>query len=109
MFSSFLVFTAYRNSTSSSSIPGTGSSATSATVNHTPAYPREICVRALELGATALILVHDHPSGEPSPSRSDIDMTNRIGDAAKLIDVALHDHIIVTPTAAFSFREKGLL
>ena len=81
----------------------------SGTVSHTPAYPREICVRALEVNAAALILVHDHPSGEPSPSRSDIDMTNRIRDAAKLIDVALHDHIVVTPTDAFSFRENGLL
>ena len=81
----------------------------SGTVSHTPAYPREICVRALEVNAAALILVHDHPSGEPSPSRSDIDMTNRIRDAVKLIDVALHDHIVVTPTDAFSFREKGLL
>ena len=61
------------------------------------------------MNAAALILVHDHPSGEPSPSRSDIDMTNRIRDAAKLIDVALHDHIVVTPTDAFSFRENGLL
>ena len=79
------------------------------TVNHTPAYPREICIRALEVGATALIIVHAHPSGDPSPSRADIAMTNSIRDAVKLIDVTLHDHIIVTPSDAFSFKEKGLI
>ena len=79
------------------------------TVNHTPAYPREICVRALEVGAAALVLLHNHPSGDPTPSRADVEMTNRVRDALKLIEVALHDHIIVTPGAAFSFREKGLL
>ena len=79
------------------------------TVNHTPVYPREICIRALEVGATALIIVHAHPSGDPSPSRADIAMTNSIRDAVKLIDVTLHDHIIVTPSDAFSFREKGLI
>ena len=79
------------------------------TVNHTPAYPREICIRALEVGATALIIVHAHPSGDPSPSRADIAMTNSIRDAVKLIDVTLHDHIIVTPSDAFSFKENGLI
>ena len=79
------------------------------TVNHTPAYPREICIRALQVGAAALVILHNHPSHDPTPSRADVDMTNRIRDAAKLIDVALHDHVIVTPTSAFSFREKGLL
>ena len=79
------------------------------TVNYTPVYPREICIRALEVGATALIIVHAHPSGDPSPSRADIAMTNSIRDAVKLIDVTLHDHIIVTPSDAFSFREKGLI
>ena len=79
------------------------------TVNHTPAYPREICIRALEVNAAALVVIHNHPGGDPSPSQADVDMTNRIRDALKLIEVALHDHIIVTPGAAFSFREKGLL
>ena len=79
------------------------------TIDHTPAYPREICVRALETNASALILVHQHPSGDPTPSRADMDMTGRIRDALKTIDVALHDHIIVTPTDAVSFRDKGLL
>ena len=79
------------------------------TVNHTPVYPRQVCVRALEVGATALVVVHPHPSGDPSPSRADVEMTNRLRDALKTIDVDLHDHIVVTPSAAFSFKQKGLL
>ena len=65
------------------------------TVDHTPVYPREIVKRALELNATAIILVHNHPSGDPTPSRQDIDMTKRIGDALSPMNIALHDHIIV--------------
>ena len=79
------------------------------TVNHTPVYPRQVCVRALEVGATALVVLHEHPSGEPSPSRADVEMTNRLRDALKTIDVDLHDHIVVTPGDAFSFKQKGLL
>ena len=79
------------------------------TVNHTPVYPRQVCVRALEVGATALVVLHPHPSGDPSPSRADVEMTNRLRDALKTIDVDLHDHIVVTPCDAFSFRQKGLL
>jgi len=79
------------------------------TVDHTPAYPRQICVRALELQATGLVLLHNHPSTDPTPSRADVEMTNRVRDALKTIDVALTDHIVVTPTDAFSFRQKGLL
>ena len=79
------------------------------TVNHTPVYPRQVCVRALEVGATALVVVHPHPSGDPSPSRADVEMTNRLRDALKTIDVDLHDHIVVAPGDAFSFRQKGLL
>ena len=79
------------------------------TVNHTPVYPRQVCVRALEVGASALVVVHPHPSGDPSPSRADVEITGRLRDALKTIDVDLHDHIVVTPGAAFSFREKGLL
>ena len=81
----------------------------SGTINHTPVYPRQVCVRALEVGAAALVVVHQHPSNDPTPSRADVEMTNRLRDALKTIDVDLHDHIIVTPEAAFSFREKGLL
>ncbi len=79
------------------------------TVDHTPAYPRQICLRALELQATGLVLLHNHPSTDPTPSRADVEMTNRVRDALKTIDVALHDHIVVTPTDAFSFRQEGLL
>ena len=79
------------------------------TVSHTPAYPREICIRALELQATALIAVHNHPTSDPSPSKADIDTTRRIRDALKTIEVTLLDHVIVTSGEAFSFREKGLL
>ena len=79
------------------------------TVSHTPVYPREVCVRALELRASAVIAVHNHPSSDPSPSKADIDMTKRIRDALKTVEVTLLDHIVVTSTAAVSFRQKGLL
>ncbi len=79
------------------------------TVNHTPVYPRQVCVRALEVGASALVVVHPHPSNDPTPSRADVEMTARLRDALKTIDVDLHDHIVVTAGAAFSFKEKGLL
>lgn len=78
-------------------------------VNHTPLYPREVCIRALDTGATAIIVFHNHPSSDPSPSRADIDMTNRLRDTLKLIGVTLHDHLIVTASDSFSFRHKGLL
>ncbi len=78
-------------------------------VCHTPAYPREICVRALELQASAVIAIHNHPSSDPNPSRADIAMTNRIRDALKTIDVALLDHVIVAPCNAVSFQALGLL
>ena len=79
------------------------------TINHTPVYPRQVCLRALEVGAAALVVVHQHPSNDPTPSRADVEMTARLRDALKTIDVDLHDHIVVTSGAAFSFREKGLL
>ncbi len=79
------------------------------TVCHTPVYPREICVRALELQASAIIAIHDHPSTDPEPSRADIDMTGRMRDALKTIDVTLLDHVVVTPTASVSFQARGLL
>ena len=78
-------------------------------VCHAPVYPREICVRALELQASAVVAVHDHPSGSPDPSRADIDMTNRIRDALKTIEVTLLDHIIATPSGSVSFQARGLL
>ena len=81
----------------------------SGTINHTPVYPRQVCIRALEVGASALLVVHPHPSNDPTPSRADVEMTTRLRDALKTIDVDLHDHIVVTAGDAFSFREKGLI
>ena len=78
-------------------------------VCHTPVYPREICIRCLELQASAVVAVHNHPSNCPEASRADIDMTNRIRDALKTIEVTLLDHLIVTPTASVSFQARGLL
>ena len=79
------------------------------TVDHTPAYPREIMKRALELGATALILVHNHPSGNPEPSQSDIDLTRTIIQAGVPFDIIIHDHLIVARNGVTSLRELGHL
>lgn len=81
----------------------------SGTVDHTPAYPREIMKRALEHGATALILMHNHPSGDPKPSRADIDMTNLIVRAAEPFSIVIHDHIIISRNGYTSFKSEGLL
>ena len=79
------------------------------TVNHTPVYPREVVKRALELHATALILVHNHPSGDPTPSGEDVAMTGQIRDAAAVLGVVVHDHVIVGNGRWLSFRQEGLL
>lgn len=79
------------------------------TVNHTPVYPREVVKRALELHATALILVHNHPSGDTTPSRADIEMTQEVKRAAAALGITLHDHLIVGRGAPLSFRREGLL
>lgn len=79
------------------------------TVNHTPVYPREVVKRALELHATALILVHNHPSGDPTPSRDDIEMTAEIVSAAKALSIVVHDHVIVGNGRTLSFWREGLL
>ena len=79
------------------------------TVNHTPVYPREVVKRALELHATALILVHNHPSGDPTPSRDDIEMTREVKQAADSLSIVLHDHIIIGNERWVSFRKEGLL
>lgn len=79
------------------------------TVNHTPVYPREVVRRALELDAKALILVHNHPSGDPTPSREDIAMTRQVRLAASALEIGLRDHIIVGNGRTTSFREAGLL
>ena len=79
------------------------------TVDHTPVYPREIVRRALELGATAMILVHNHPSGDPTPSDSDIAMTEEIIKAATALDILVHDHLIISQNGHISFKSMGLL
>lgn len=79
------------------------------TVDHVPVYPREVVKRALELNASALILVHNHPSGDPTPSEADITMTGQIDDAARALGLSLHDHIIVGKSRELSFRSSGYL
>ncbi|MDB5491149.1 MAG: repair protein RadC [Micavibrio sp.] len=81
----------------------------SGTVDHTPVYPREIVKRALELDATALILCHNHPSGDTTPSTDDIQMTNAVIDVAKAMGIAVHDHIIVSRKGVASFRAMKLI
>src|SRR5436305_3258754 len=84
-----IIFLDKRNQVITDEIQQTG------TVDHTPVYPREVIKRALELSATAIILVHNHPSGDPTPSRADIDMTKAIVDIARPLGISVHDHIIV--------------
>jgi DNA repair protein RadC len=79
------------------------------TVDHTPVYPREVVKRALELSATALILVHNHPSGDPTPSRADIQMTQAIIDVASPLGISVHDHIIVGKEGHASFKGLRLI
>jgi len=79
------------------------------TIDHTPVYVREVVKRALELSATAIVLVHNHPSGDPTPSRADIDMTKQIVAAAKPLGVAVHDHVIVGRDGHASFRALKLI
>lgn len=78
-------------------------------IDHTPVYPREVIKRALELNATAIIMVHNHPSGDPTPSRADIDMTRQVRDAAKAVGITLHDHLIIGKKGHNSFKSLGLL
>jgi DNA repair protein RadC len=79
------------------------------TVDHTPVYPREVVKRALELSATAIILVHNHPSGDPTPSRADIQMTQSIIDVARPLGISVHDHIIVGKEGHASFKGLKLI
>ena len=79
------------------------------TVDHTPLYPREVVKRALELAASAIIMVHNHPSGDPTPSQADIDMTRQVGAALAQVDIALHDHVIVGKNRHTSFRTQRLM
>jgi DNA repair protein RadC len=79
------------------------------TVDRAPVYPREVIKRALELSSTAIILAHNHPSGDPTPSQSDIEMTNNIISAAKALGVAVHDHLIIGRDNTVSFKTLGLM
>ncbi len=79
------------------------------TVDHVPVYPREVVKRALELNASALILVHNHPSGDPTPSPEDIAMTEQISTAALALGITVHDHLIIGKSTELSFRSEGYL
>jgi DNA repair protein RadC len=79
------------------------------TVDHTPVYTREVVKRALDLGASAIILVHNHPSGDPTPSTSDVEMTKEIVDAARLLGVSVHDHLIIGKGRHASLKQLGLM
>lgn len=79
------------------------------TIDHVPVYPREVVKRALEVNAAALILVHNHPSGDPTPSEADIGMTQQISAAADALGLTIHDHLIIGKSCQFSFRVEGLL
>jgi DNA repair protein RadC len=79
------------------------------TVNHVPIYPREVIKRALELNASAVILVHNHPSGDPTPSPADIEMTEEVCEAGRKLGISVHDHLIISRTGHSSFKSMGLL
>jgi DNA repair protein RadC len=79
------------------------------TVDHTPVYPREVVKRALQLGASSLIMVHNHPSGDATPSQADIDMTQEVAAAANALGIALHDHVVIGRKGHTSFKSAGLL
>jgi DNA repair protein RadC len=98
-----IIFLDKRNQVIADEVQQTG------TVDHTPVYVREVVKRALELSATALVLVHNHPSGDPTPSRADIEMTKQIEHTAKPLGILLHDHIIVGKQGHASFRGLGLI
>jgi DNA repair protein RadC len=79
------------------------------TVDHAPVYPREVMRRALELAASAVILVHNHPSGDPKPSQADIDMTRQVIEAARALRISVHDHLVVGRDGVASFKALGLM
>ncbi|PST20365.1 hypothetical protein C7U61_08880 [Rhizobium sp. JAB6] len=98
-----LLFLDKRNALIADEVQGFG------TIDHTPVYPREVVKRALELSASAVILVHNHPSGDPTPSRADIDMTKTIIDTAKPLGITVHDHVIIGKNGHVSFRALRLI
>ena len=79
------------------------------TVDHAPVYPREVMRRALELSASAIILVHNHPSGDPTPSSADVDMTRQVVEAGRALRIAVHDHLVVGRDGVASFKALGLM
>jgi len=79
------------------------------TIDHTPVYPREVMQRAMNLSASSIILVHNHPSGDPTPSRADIEMTKQIIETGRQLKIAVHDHIVVGRGKTVSFRQLGLI
>jgi len=79
------------------------------TVDHTPVYPREVVRRALQLGASSLIMVHNHPSGDPTPSQADIEMTQEVQAAAEILGISLHDHVVIGRKGHASFKSLGLI
>ncbi|CAA7627319.1 DNA repair protein RadC [Magnetospirillum sp. UT-4] len=79
------------------------------TVDHTPLYPREVVKRALDLHASAVIMVHNHPSGDPAPSKADIEMTRQVREALKAVGIILHDHLVVGRKGHTSFKSMGLI
>jgi DNA repair protein RadC len=78
-------------------------------VDHAPVYPREVMRRALELSASSIILVHNHPSGDPSPSGADVDMTKQIIEAGRTLRISVHDHLVVGRDGVASFKALGLM
>ncbi|MCQ0990007.1 RadC family protein [Jiella marina] len=98
-----ILFLDKKNALIADEVQGTG------TVDHTPVYPREVVRRALELNATALILVHNHPSGDPTPSRADIEMTKTIISTAKPLGIVVHDHVIVGKNGHASLKGLRLI
>lgn len=79
------------------------------TIDHTPIYVREVVKRALELGAASIILMHNHPSGDPKPSKADIDITNQVINAAKAVGISVHDHLVIAESGHYSFRANGVI
>lgn len=79
------------------------------TIDHTPLYPREVIKRALELGASSIILVHNHPSGDPTPSKADLEMTNQVMCAAAPLGIVLYDHLVIAAQKFYSFKAQGLI
>ena len=98
-----IIFLDKRNGLITDEVQGRG------TIDHTPVYPREVIRRALEVGATALVLVHNHPSGDPTPSGADIKMTHEIIGIAKPMGIAVHDHLIIGRNGHASLRALKLI